>query len=86
AGVTLFGIGFGIAQNATLTLMYARVPASGYGTVSALWNVAYDAGMGAGAVGYGAIGAHTGYPAAFALTAALMLLALWPACQDRRAS
>ncbi|QNA70752.1 MFS transporter [Streptomyces sp. So13.3] len=84
AGVTLFGIGFGIAQNATLTLMYARVPESGYGTVSALWNFAYDAGMGVGAVGYGAIAAHTGYPAAFALTAAVMLLALWPACQDRR--
>ncbi|MFI9103744.1 MFS transporter [Streptomyces fildesensis] len=83
-GVTLFGIGFGIAQNATLTLMYARVPESGYGTVSALWNFAYDAGMGVGAVGYGAIAAHTGYPVAFALTAALMLLALWPACRDRR--
>lgn len=84
AGVTLFGIGFGIAQNATLTLMYARVPESGYGTVSALWNFAYDAGMGVGAVGYGAIAGHTGYPAAFALTAAVMLLALWPACQDRQ--
>ncbi|MEU3461917.1 MFS transporter [Streptomyces sp. NPDC006733] len=84
AGVTLFGIGFGIAQNATLAVMYARVPASGYGTVSALWNVAYDAGMGAGAVGYGAIAARTGYPAAFALTAAVMLLALWPAFRDRR--
>ncbi|NEA53377.1 MFS transporter [Streptomyces sp. SID13666] len=84
AGVTLFGIGFGIAQNATLTLMYARVPESGYATVSALWNFAYDAGMGVGAVGYGAIAAHTGYPAAFALIAAVMLLALWPACQDRR--
>ncbi|MFJ7957746.1 MFS transporter [Streptomyces sp. NPDC096319] len=83
-GVTLFGIGFGITQNATLTLMYARVPASGYGTVSALWNFAFDAGMGVGAVGFGILAARTGYPAAFALTAALMLTALVPARRDRR--
>jgi hypothetical protein len=56
----VFGAGFGVAQNATLTLMYARVPESGYGTVSALWNVAYDGGMGLGAVGFGAAAAHTG--------------------------
>lgn len=83
AGVAVFGAGFGVAQNATLTLMYTRVPASGYGTVSALWNVAYDAGMGAGAVGYGALAARTGYTAALALTAGLMLLALRPAWRDR---
>ncbi len=83
AGVALFGAGFGVAQNATLTLMYAGVPASGYGTVSALWNVAYDGGMGLGAVGFGAAAAHTGYPAAFALTAGVMLVALVPAWRDR---
>ncbi|MCZ0978619.1 hypothetical protein O1L60_03600 [Streptomyces diastatochromogenes] len=83
-GVTLFGIGFGVTQNTTLTLMYARVPASGYGTVSALWNFAFDAGMGVGAVGFGLLAARTGYPAAFALTAALMLTALVPARRDRR--
>ncbi|CAG6396422.1 MFS transporter [Streptomyces cocklensis] len=75
-GVAVFGVGFGVAQNATLSLMYARVSAAGYGTVSALWNVGYDAGMGAGAVGFGALAALTGYPAAFALTAAAMLLPL----------
>ncbi|MFC9294016.1 MFS transporter [Streptomyces sp. NPDC057011] len=78
-GVALFGVGFGVTQNATLTLMYARVPASGYGTVSALWNFAYDAGMGVGAVGFGALAGLTGYPWAFALTAVLMLTALAPA-------
>ncbi|MGW3493519.1 MFS transporter [Streptomyces sp. NPDC001020] len=83
AGVALFGTGFGVTQNATLTLMYARVPESGYGTVSALWNLAYDGGMGLGAVGFGAAAALTGYPAAFALTAAAMLVALAPAWRDR---
>ncbi|MGW5779652.1 MFS transporter [Streptomyces sp. NPDC003863] len=83
-GTALFGVGFGITQNATLTLMYARVPASGYGTVSALWNFAFDAGMGVGAVGFGILAGRTGYPWAFALTAVLMLTALAPAWRDRR--
>ncbi|MFF9852569.1 MFS transporter [Streptomyces litmocidini] len=83
-GVALFGIGFGVTQNTTLTLMYARVPASGYGTVSALWNFAFDAGMGVGAVGFGFLAGRTGYPWAFALTAVLMLTALAPARRDRR--
>ncbi|MFI6489674.1 MFS transporter [Streptomyces sp. NPDC050564] len=86
AGVTVFGIGFGITQNATLTLMYARVGASGYGTVSALWNLAYDGGMGVGAVGFGALAGRTGYAPAFAVTAVLMLVALIPALRDRRTS
>ena len=38
AGMCLFGIGFGITQNATFALMIDRAPASGYGTASALWN------------------------------------------------
>lgn len=83
-GTALFGVGFGVTQNATLTLMYARVPASGYGTVSALWNFAFDAGMGVGAVGFGILAGRTGYPWAFVLTAVLMLTALAPARRDRR--
>lgn len=86
AGAAVFGIGFGIIQNATITLMYSRVPASGYGTVSALWNVAYDAGMGIGAVGFGAVAGLAGYPWAFALTALLMLTALVPARRDDTAA
>ncbi len=83
AGVTVFGIGFGIAQNATLTLMYSRVSTAGYGMVSALWNFAYDAGMGVGALGFGMLAGRTGYPLAFVVTAALMLTAL-PAATRKR--
>ncbi|HEV3066652.1 MAG TPA: MFS transporter [Streptosporangiaceae bacterium] len=84
AGSLLFGAGFGIAQNATLSLMYARMPAASYPAVSAVWNIAYDAGMGLGAAGFGLLAAGTGYPAAFAITAAVMLAALVPALRDRR--
>lgn len=85
AGSVIFGAGFGVAQNASLSLMYARVPASGYDAVSALWNLSYDAGMGLGAVGFGLLAGGTGYPLAFAVTAAAMLIALVPARRDRRA-
>ena len=81
AGMCLFGTGFGILQNATLALMADRMPASGLGTASALWNLAYDAGYGAGPAVFGLFAGHTGYPAAFALTGVLMVAALpaaWP--------
>jgi MFS family permease len=83
-GSTLFGIGFGAAQNLTLTLMYNRVPKSRYGQVSALWNLAYDGGWGIGAIAFGAIVAGTGYSAAFALTAVVVALAVVPAVQSLR--
>lgn len=86
AGAAVFGLGFGIAQNATLTMMYARVSGAGYGAVTALWNVAYDAGMGVGAVAFGVLAGPLGYPQAFALTAVVMLGALAPAHRDRRAA
>jgi MFS family permease len=84
AGMCLFGIGFGIAQNVTFALMIDRAPGSGYGTASALWNLAYDAGYGTGPIVFGVFVTHTGYPAAFALTGLLILAALVPAIRDRR--
>jgi len=85
AGMSLFGLGFGIVQNATLTLMVERMPASGLGTASALWNLAYDAGYGAGPAVFGLFAGRTGYPAVFALTGLLMLAAL-PAGRRERAA
>lgn len=86
SAAVVFGAGFGVAQNATLASMYSRVPASAYGTVSALWNVAYDAGLGIGAVAFGALVTGTGYPVAFGLTALVMLVGLPIARRDRRAA
>jgi predicted MFS family arabinose efflux permease len=83
AGMALFGAGFGATQNASMTLMLNRVAPSGYGTVSAIWNLAFDLGIGVGAFGFGVVAAQTGYPAAFAVTAALVLAALVPLWLDR---
>jgi len=76
ASMVLFGAGFGVTQNASLAMMYERAPASAYGTVSALWNIGYDGGMGVGGAAFGIAATQTGYPAAFVMTAAVILLAL----------
>jgi MFS family permease len=78
-----FGTGFGICQTATLAQMMDRVPATGYGMVSALWNMAYDVGYGAGPAAFGILVIHTGYSAGFAMTAVVILIALAPAWRDR---
>lgn len=86
AGLCLFGIGFGISENATFAVMIDRAPRSGYGTASALWSLAYDGGYGAGPAMFGMFVIYTGYPAAFAITGMLMIAALIPAMRDRAAS
>jgi predicted MFS family arabinose efflux permease len=75
-GAAAFGVGFGLLQNATLSLMYARVPAAAYATVSAVWNAAYDLGMAAGAIGVGLLIAGAGYSTAFLIVAVAMIPAL----------
>ena len=84
AGAILLGLGFGVAQNASLTLMFERVSASGYDMVSAVWNLAYDTGLGLGAAGFGVLAARAGYSGAFGIVAGAMLIALAPAWWNRR--
>lgn len=84
-GMALFGLGFGAAQNVTLALMMERVDPAEYGRTSALWNLAYDGGVGLGAIGFGLVAGPAGYVTGFALTAAILAAALAPAALDRRA-
>ena len=86
AGAAVFGIGFGVLQNATLVLMYARVPAGEYSSVSAIWNGAYDLGMGVGAIAVGALITPVGYRGAFLVVAATMLPALAMARREHRSA
>jgi predicted MFS family arabinose efflux permease len=74
-GALVFGAGFGVLQNATLSLMYARAEGS-EDIVSAIWNAAYDLGMAAGALVAGLVVVHTGYAATFALSALVMVPAM----------
>lgn len=73
ACVAVYGAGFGVVQNDSLVLMFARVsPAH----ASVAWNVAFDAGQGAGAVAVGAVAATTSYPVAFGALGLLALVVL----------
>jgi MFS family permease len=82
AGMVLFGAGFGVIENATFALLIEQLPEA---KASALWNLAYDAGYGAGPAVFGLICVRTGYPAAFALTGALILATTPAALRERKA-
>jgi MFS family permease len=82
AGMMLFGAGFGVIENATFALLIEQLPEA---KASARWNLAYDAGYGAGPAVFGLICARTGYPAAFALTSAVILAAVPVASRERKA-
>jgi predicted MFS family arabinose efflux permease len=71
-GAAAVGFGFGLVQNDSLTVLFAAFGSSGYGAASALWNIAFDAGTGVGALGLGAVAEPFGYPAAFGVAAVLL--------------
>jgi len=79
--MVLFGAGFGVIESATFALLIEQLPEA---KASALWNLAYDAGYGAGPAGFGLVAARTGYPAAFALTGVLVLAVLPAALRERK--
>jgi MFS family permease len=81
AGIALFGAGFGVLENTTFALLIEQLPEA---KASALWNFAYDAGYGAGPSVFGPICVRTGYPAAFALTGALILAVVPAAVRERK--
>jgi MFS family permease len=82
AGMALFGAGFGVLENATFALLIEQLPEA---KASALWNLAYDAGYGAGPAAFGLVCVRVGYRAAFALTGALILAAVPVAARERKA-
>jgi hypothetical protein len=61
-----------VVQNDALTVLFAAFGSSGYGAASAVWNIAYDAGTGVGALGLGAVAEPFGYSAAFGVAAVLL--------------
>ena len=83
AGMALFGAGFGVIENATFALLIEQLPDD---KASARWNLAYDAGYGAGPAVFGLVCVRTGYPVAFGLTGALILAAVPLALRERKAA
>ena len=69
-GAVLFGAAFGALQNASIHLMFDATGPSGFGAVSAIWNIAFDLGLGLGAFAFGVLAAD------YSLIVAAALLAL----------
>lgn len=75
-GMVIFGVGFGIIENTIFVLLIEAMPPAGAGLASALWNLAYDAGYGAGPAVFGLFAARIGYPVAFAMSGMVILAVL----------
>ncbi|MBJ7359061.1 MFS transporter [Nocardioides sp.] len=82
AGGLALGVPYGALQNLTLLIAFARVPASGIPTASAVWNIGFDAGTATGAVVVGSVAAASSFGTAFGLV--LLLLLVMPAVAPRR--
>jgi predicted MFS family arabinose efflux permease len=63
-GAILLGVGFAAQQNGTRSLMLARATPSEADGVTAVWNIAYDAGLGLGALAFGCVCTRLGGSAA----------------------
>ncbi|MDS1269005.1 MFS transporter [Lipingzhangella sp. LS1_29] len=72
AAATLYGTGFGVVQNDTLVVMFHRAGPAGTGSASTVWNLGYDAGVGAGALVVGMVASGLGISGAFAVSALAM--------------
>jgi predicted MFS family arabinose efflux permease len=73
--MAISGIAFGVVQSASLSQMLDRATPAQADAVGALWNGAYDAGLGVGGLAIGGLATMLGYGAAF-LVAGLGLAAL----------
>ena len=77
AGAAVFGAAYGAVQNLTLVVAFACARGRGTSAVSAVWNAAFDAGTGIGAVVVGALAATgMGVPAALGACAGLIAVCL----------
>lgn len=72
AMVGVFGVAFGVVQNSSLVVIFERAGPGRHGLGSTVWNIAFDAGTGAGAMVLGGVVLAGGYPWAFAVVAAMI--------------
>ncbi len=65
AGMAISGIAFGVVQSASLSRLFASATPAQADVIGALWNGAYDAGLGVGGIALGGLAAVLGYPVSF---------------------
>ncbi len=70
----LFGFGFGAVQNESLVMAFSAAGPKRIGSASAIWNIAYDAGTGIGAIALGFVASVSGYTWVFIVSASVVAL------------
>lgn len=65
----LFGLGYGACQNDSLVMAFDAAGPARFSTASAVWNISFDAGTGAGALTLGVVATTIGYTAGFSVAA-----------------
>jgi predicted MFS family arabinose efflux permease len=80
----LFGLGFGMAQPATMALLIDRVRPQQRGFATSTYFTGFDAGISIGAILLGLVSQHWGFGVMWPLAAACTLLGLIGLLADRR--
>lgn len=80
---SLFGLGFGTAQPATMALLIDRVLPEKRGLATGTYFTGFDAGVAIGSILLGVIGEHWGFGMMWSIAAALTLLGLAGLLADR---
>lgn len=68
----LYGFGFGVMQSETLLMMFSRMPTERLSEASAVWNMSFDSGTGAGSAVLGVVASTSGYSGVFFAGAGLV--------------
>lgn len=79
-----YGAGFGAVQNEALTMMFYRLPRHKTSQASAIWNIAFDGGTGAGSTFYGMLVTTMAFAPMFGIASAVVTLGLGVTLLDRR--
>lgn len=79
-----YGAGFGAVQNEALTMMFYRLPRHKTSQASAIWNIAFDGGTGAGSTFYGMLVTTMAFAPMFGIASAVITLGLGVTLLDRR--
>ena len=79
----LFGAGFGINQTEALLMLFDRLPREESAKASALWNMTFDGGTGAGAILLGFVAGALTYQGAFVAAGAVAAFGCVVAVLDR---
>ena len=81
---SLFGLGFGAAQPATMALLIDRVRPDKRGLASGTYYTGFDAGVSAGSILLGAVSQHLGFAVMWPIAAVCTLMGLAGFLADRR--